>query len=304
MTRRTGGHAGGHAREHAGTHALMLRCRSVGRIAAAAALLGGCHVPPQTAPRPTSGSAAQASTPISARPVASVLDVHWLLPGTDTMVITREADAAPVVNRQPTPGSAALADTRTRIAIGMTIQRVRRMTDAAGHDAFEVAFEQRDSSSVLVETTTWVNARTLQPLRQLALLEDGRVVTLGFGRGEVVMVDSGPGRLPRMSASPVPDSAYTSAAIDLVLRALPLSMGFRATVPVYFPADEQVVPLDVRVEGADRITTRGGRVMECWVVAADFPGDVTERFWIDQRSHAMIRILAHEGVTNLVRYDR
>jgi len=221
-------------------------------------------------------------------------------------VISRESDAAPVVYRH-SPGDEQGREElggRARVDIGMTIQRVRRVIEADGRDAFEVAFEQRDSSALLVETTTWVDAHSLRPLRQTALLDGNRVVTLSFGRSHLVVIDSAPGRPPRMSLSPAPDSAYTSAAVDLVLRALPLTMGYHASVPVYFPADEQVTPLDVRVEGADRITTRSGRPAVCWIVAADFPGNVTERFWIDQRTHAMVRILAHDGPASLVRYDR
>jgi hypothetical protein len=190
------------------------------------------------------------------------------------------------------------------VDIGTTIQRVRRVTEPDGRDAFEVAFEQRDSAAVLVETTTWVDARSLRPLHQTAMLEGGRVVALVFGHDRLILTDSAPERPLRMTISPVPDSAYTSATVDLVLRALPLAIGYHASVPVYFPADEQVAPLDVRVEGAERVTTRGGRTADCWVVAADFPGEVTERFWIDQRSHAMVRILAHDGPAALVRYDR
>jgi hypothetical protein len=285
-------------------HPMQSSLRTTSRIAAVAALAASCSTPPRTAPQPAQQPTAQAAIRAVARPVAGTLDVRWLVPATDTMVISREADAAPVVYRRPVGGSAFASDGRNRIEIGMTIQRVRRVVDPAGHEAFEVAFEQRDSSAVLVQTTTWVDAHSLQPLHQLALLDGDRVVTLAFGRGQLVVIDSAPGRPPRTSAAPVPDSAYTSAAVDLVLRALPLSMGYHATVPVYFPADQQVFPLDVRVEGADRVTMRNGHTVECWVVAADFPGNVTERFWIDQRSHAMIRILAHDGIAALVRYDR
>ena len=262
----------------------------------------GCHAPPQTAPRTAPSPLADQAT----RSAGGVLDVHWLMPGTDTMVISRESDAAPVVYRHSPWDEQGHdeRDGRARVDIGMTIQRVRRVIEADGSDAFEVAFEQRDSSAVLVETTTWVDAHSLRPLRQTALLDGNRVVTLSFGRSHLVVIDSAPGRPPRMSLSPAPDSAYTSAAVDLVLRALPLTMGYHASVPVYFPADEQVTPLDVRVEGADRITTRSGRPAVCWIVAADFPGNVTERFWIDQRTHAMVRILAHDGPASLVRYDR
>jgi hypothetical protein len=263
----------------------------------AVALVSGCHAPPQAAPRTAPSPAVEQAM----RPVGSVLDVHWLLPGTDTMVISRESDAAPVVfHHSPWDESGG----RARVDIGMTIQRVRRVIEPDGRDAFEVAFEQRDSSSVIVETTTWVDARSLRPLRQTALLEGGRVVTLAFGRSQLVVTDSAPERPLRISVSPVPDSAYTSAAVDLLLRALPLAVGYHASIPVYFPADEQVTPLDVRVEAVERITTRSGRPAVCWVVAADFPGDVTERFWIDQRTHTMVRILAHDGPAALVRYDR
>jgi hypothetical protein len=265
-------------------------------MALGVALLCGCQVPPQAAPRTAPSPAAGAM-----RPAGAVLDVHWLVPGTDTMVISRESDAAPVVYRRVPAGE---ANARARVDIGMTIQRVRRAIEPGGRDVFEVAFEQRDSSAVLVETTTWVDAHSLRPLRQTALLEGGRIVTLAFGRSQLVVTDSAPGRPIRMTLSPVPDSAYTSAAVDLLLRALPLSLGYHASVPVYFPADEQVVPLDVRVEGVDRITTRAGQPAVCWIVAADFPGNVTERFWIDQRTHAMVRILAHDGPAALVRYDR
>lgn len=262
-----------------------------------AALVSGCHAPPQAAPRTAPSPAVEQAM----RPVGSVLDVHWLLPGTDTMVISRESDAAPVVYRR---SSGDESRGRARVDIGMTIQRVRRVVEPDGRDAFEVAFEQRDSSSVIVETTTWVDAHSLRPLRQTALLEGGRVVTLAFGRSQLVVNDSAPERPLRISVSPVPDSAYTSAAVDLLLRSLPLAIGYHASIPVYFPADEQVAPLDVRVEAVERITTRSGQPAVCWVVAADFPGNVTERFWIDQRTHTMVRILAHDGPAALVRYDR
>ena len=277
------------------------RARMATAIAFVGVFVSACHTPPEAAPRTAPSPTLQQAT----RPVASVLDAHWLLPGTDTMVISRESDAAPVVNRRSYDRSyQGDAGDRARVDIGMTIQRVRRVIEPDGRDAFEVAFQQRDSSAVLVATTTWVDARTLRPLRQTALLDGSRVVSLVFGHDRLIVTDSAPERPLRMTISPVPDSAYTSAAVDLLLRSLPLAIGYHVTVPVYFPADEQVAPLDVRVEGADRITTRGGRTSVCWIVAADFPGDVTERFWIDQRTHVMIRILAHDGPAALVRYDR
>lgn len=227
------------------------------------------------------------------------LDPRWLAPSTDTMVISRAADISPVVDRADaspiSPG---------RVALGSTIQKVRRVRDGAGHDVLEVAFEQRDTAIVVAQTTTWVDAHSLQPIRQQAALEEGRVVTLTFDGRRVAMVDSTPGRPSQSYAALLPDSAYASSAVDLVLRALPLANGYHTTVPLYFPAEQMVFPVAVHVEGIERIALRSGRTAVCWVVAADFPGDITERFWIDQHSHAMVRILAHDGPMALVRYDK
>lgn len=236
--------------------------------------------------------------------VASEIEVRWLEPGTDTMVISRGVDASPVAYRHAGAGWGIPSDVPGRIQLGVTIQTVRHVRAPSGIDVLEIAFEQRDSQSVVAQTTTWVDAQSLQPIRQQALLEPGHVVNLSFADGRVAMVDLAPGQAPRSFEAALPESAYASSALDLVLRALPLADGYRTTVPLYFPAEQMVYPVTVRVEGAERIMTRSGRAVDCWVVAGDFPGEITERFWIEQRSHAMIRILAHDGPMALVRYDR
>lgn len=236
--------------------------------------------------------------------VASELEVRWLEPSTDTMIISRGVDASPVLDRHAGSGWGGLSDAPGRVQLGVTIQTVSHVRAPSGIDVLEIAFEQRDSESVVAQTTTWVDARSLQPIRQQALLEPGHVVTLSFADGRIAMVDMAPGQAPRSFEAALPESAYASSALDLVLRALPLADAYRATVPLYFPAEQMVYPVTVRVEGVERITTRSGRAADCWVVAGDFPGDITERFWIEQRSHTMIRILAHDGPMALVRYDR
>jgi hypothetical protein len=211
------------------------------------------------------------------------------------MIMTRSGDVSSVaLHREGTP----------RQQIGMTIQTITPVTDSLGRHAFEVAFEQRDDHSVVDRTTSWLDASTLLPLRQEAQLDGGRVVTLIYGGGQVVAFDMTPGRRSHAFASDVPDTAYAAAAVDLLLRALPLGIGYRTTIPLYFPSDGTIFPLAVRVEGRETITNRAGRPMDCWLVAADFPGDVTEHFWIDEHDHTLVRILAHETATALVRYDR
>jgi hypothetical protein len=275
----------------------MYRFRRAGTLVAITGLAGACRtVGPSQQGGP--GAAVDAREPLGALATAPAsgrrLDAHWVLPGTDTMVMSREAEAQPVSSLSR-PG---------RVIVGMTIETVRRASDETGRKVLDVSFEERDAGGVAARTSTRVDATSLLPLRQRAEVGEGHVVTLLYTAGHVIGVDSAPQRSPHYFSAPVPDTAFTSGAIDLLLRALPLADGFRASVPLYFPAENLVQALPVRVEGRERITTRGGHPTDCWLVSADFPGGITEHFWIDQASHGIIRILAHESEMSLVRYDR
>jgi hypothetical protein len=249
-----------------------------------------------------SPAASQTPDPASVRaPAASAdnrLDPRWLRAGTDTMIMTRAGDISSVSFHR-----AGHDDSPGRHEIGMTIQTVRS-TDQMGHAALEVGFEEQNTEGVVALVTTWVDASTLLPLRQEAHLDGDRVITLVYGGGQALGVDLAPGRESHTFNMTVPDSAYTAGEIDLLLRSLPLAADYRTTVPVYFPADKALFPLPIRVAGRETITTRAGRAADCWLVAVDFPGGVTEQFWIEAQDHGLVRILAHDSPTTLVRYDR
>jgi hypothetical protein len=245
-----------------------------------------CHAPGTPAPEPTPATVV---TPTAAAP----LNPAWLMPGADTMVITRTGTASAVSFPAP-----------DRVIIGSTIERLQRTRDDRGSPQFVLAFEERDGTGEGATTTTWVDATTLLPRSQRAELEGNRTVTLHYGPGRVTTFDSVPGHVPDITISPLPVTAYSAASLDLVLRALPLTEGFTTTLPIYFPADRLIFPMRVQVGGAETVTTRSGRSATCWTVAAGFPGGITEHFWIEQQTHRMIRILAHADEMTLVRYDR
>jgi hypothetical protein len=236
---------------------------------------------------------ARAGAPVTAAR-SSILDPKWLQPGTDTMLMSRAPDVHPV----------SRFGSGDRTVVGMTIETMRRRTLAGGRTVLEVSFEERDTTTVVARTTTQVDASSLLPIRQRAELDAGQVVILLYTGQHLLGIDSAPGRAPHYFAAPVADTVYSSGAIDLLLRALPLAPGFHASLPIYFPADDYAGPLPVRVIGREHIATRAGRSADCWLVAADFPGGITEHFWIEEGSHAILRILAHDGETTLVRYDR
>lgn len=257
------------------------------------ALTAGCASVRQSAPPASDVPSAAAAGP-GGSAVTNRLEAHWLVPGTDTMIISRAGVIQPV---------AAHRD-GDRIPIGMTIETVRRETAAHGRQVLDLLFEERDSVGIVTRTVTRVDAQSLLPLGQRADLGDDHIVTLLYLPDRLVGVDSAPGRPADYFSTMVPDSVYTSGAIDLLLRALPLADGFRTTLPLYYPADNVTQSLPVRVTGQEHITTRAGRGADCWLVAADFAGGITEHFWIEESSHAILRILAHADETSLVRYDR
>jgi len=274
---------------------IMHQLRRAGMLVALTGLAGGCRtVGPNDQSAPASAMDAREPPGAMTVPGSVRLDARLVMPGTDTMIMSRDAEAE-AVSSLSRPG---------RVVVGMTIETVRRATDETGRKVLDVTFEERDGTGVVGRTTTRVDAGSLLPLRQRAQLGGGHVVSLLYTGGHVVGVDSAPDRPAHLFNAPVPDTAYTSGAIDLLLRALPLADGFRTTVPLYFPAENVLQALPVRVEARERITTRAGHPSDCWLVAADFPGDITEHFWVDQTSHAIVRILAHESETSLVRYDR
>lgn len=261
-----------------------------------AGLVGACRpVDPAQEPAPSDTRAA-AGVPVGLVATAPVprLDPRWLVPGTDTMIMSRAADVQPVAAGRM-PG---------RVVVGMTIERVQRRPGDRGRKVLDVSFEQRDTIGVVARTVTRVDAVSLLPLGQRADLGDGHVVTLVYLGNRLVGVDSAPGRAPRYFSAPVSDTAYASGSIDLLLRALPLADGFHTSLPLYFPSDGEEEQLPVRVAGHEHIITRAGHDADCWLVDADFPGGITEHFWIDERSHAILRILAHDDEATLVRYDR
>lgn len=271
----------------------MRRFRRASTLITIAGLTNAC-ASVRPAERPVPGAPAAVADVSASAAVSNGLEAHWLVPGTDTMIITRAGMAQPVSARGE----------RDRVPIGMTIETVRRETEGQGRQVFDLFFEERDSLGIVTRTATRVDAQSLRPLRQRAYLGDDHIVTLVYLSNRLVGVDSTPGRPADYFSTDVPDSVYTSGAIDLLLRALPLADGFRTTLPLYYPADNVVEALPIRVAGQEHITTRAGRGADCWLVAADFPGGITEHFWIEQSSHAILRILAHDGETSLVRYDR
>ncbi|HJQ54420.1 MAG TPA: hypothetical protein VJ825_11310 [Gemmatimonadaceae bacterium] len=82
---------------------------------------------------------------------------------------------------------------------------------------------------------------------------------------------------------------FDSNVIDLVVSALPLERGFRASLPffIYERGGRVVMPVEVR----DRGTRTFGRLGErdAWVVSVDVPG-APATVWVDTKTRAVLRV--------------
>jgi hypothetical protein len=189
----------------------------------------------------------------------------------------------------------------TERAGGLAISTLRALTP----DELEMTYRWRPSIGDSAVIVARLERRSLRPLSEERRYADGSAVHLAYGpwgvRAETVHPSRG-----RQQHSPdsTGRSAHPSTTVDLVLRALPLATGYRAEVPVHFPAGIGRWPLSVRVVGTETVRTRRGVSVDCWVVEADFPGPATERFWIAKDTRDLIRVLAHSGPNVLQCYER
>jgi hypothetical protein len=89
--------------------------------------------------------------------------------------------------------------------------------------------------------------------------------------------------------------AYSSASLDAVVAAAPLSAAYTAQGDFYYapPSTLGTVRIAYRVIGSERIRDRGSD-RDTWVLAVDTPDGGTT-FWIDKTSRSVVRFDTREG---------
>lgn len=81
----------------------------------------------------------------------------------------------------------------------------------------------------------------------------------------------------------IPTHVYSASSFDMVLRAAPLTDGWRATVPAFVASSRVVVPMTARVAGTERVDG-----LECWRVDAEYMG-MSVTFWVERESRRLCR---------------
>jgi hypothetical protein len=92
---------------------------------------------------------------------------------------------------------------------------------------------------------------------------------------------------PRSIDSPRPTGWYSSTSFDLILRASPLSIGYKIAVPT-FSGRQGAYVITATVTGSDAIDGFG----DTWRVDADFAG-LPVTFWIGKSSRRVVRQIMH-----------
>jgi hypothetical protein len=151
-----------------------------------------------------------------------------------------------------------------------------------------------DTPNALTVDSSWVDARTLRPIRMRSS-NSSRVVSLSF-EGDRVRG----GTIPSTGA-PTPLDQQLGAwpfewnMFGLALSALPLTAGYRATMPVYIDRFGRVVWYAVEVMRDTSIVRANGHRAPMWEVLATADSVApSARFWVSQRHRFVDQVLVWE----------
>jgi hypothetical protein len=162
-----------------------------------------------------------------------------------------------------------------------------------------------DTPNAVTIDSSWVDPRTLQPLRMRST-NPARVVALEFDgprvRGGTTPSSGAPTAVDRQLGV----RAFEWNMFGLALSALPLEPGYRTTMPVFMDRFDRVVWYRVEVVKDTSLVRASGYRAPMWeVVATSDSVAPSARFWVSQRHHFVDRVLVWEpGVSILYARDK
>lgn len=182
------------------------------------------------------------------------------------------------------------------------------MRELAGRMRLRTTFATVQGVDAIIRTeATWVgdvmvladsfavDRRTLAPLYYHSS-GSGETSVLLFSPGQVRSVfDDG----PDTAVVEVPEPVFLSAAMDLVLAALPLAEGYTTRLAVFDP-EEGVQTALVEVRGAEEVSLARGRRVPAWRVRVS-RGGASGTYWMDRESHTLVQYVNPGRDVRLVR---
>ena len=204
----------------------------------------------------------------------TVVDGSLLRPGVDTMIATMSAGSR--------------TDT-----IGIGLQTLERAT-TAGRQTWLQVYRWFGAGGDRALDSLEMDAHTLRPIRQARYTDLGSVV-LTYQEAEVVAVIRRTGGDSTLRLRLVP-GVFSSSAVDPVMRALPLRVGFAHEAAFYYPFPAQLGVSSVRlaVTGEETVTARDGTPTPSCIVTAYLPGGES-RLWVSKATRAAVKMEVSEG---------
>jgi hypothetical protein len=161
-----------------------------------------------------------------------------------------------------------------------------------------------DTPNAVTVDSSWIDARTLKPLRMTST-NPARVVALHFDGARVRG-----GTTPAKGAATTLDRQLDVRPFEwnmfgLALSALPLEAGYRTSMPVFMDRFDRVVWYTVEVVQDTSLVRASGFHAPMWeVVATSDSLAPSARFWVSQRHRFVDRVLVSEpGVSILYSRD-
>jgi hypothetical protein len=157
-----------------------------------------------------------------------------------------------------------------------------------------------DTPNALTVDSSWVDGRTLRPIRMRSS-NSSRVVSLSFDgdgvRGGTTPSTGAPTPLDqRLHARPFEWNMF-----GLALSALPLKPGYRVTMPVYMDRFGRVVWYAVEVVRDTTIVRANGHRAPMWEVLATADSVApSARFWVSQRHRFVDQALVWEPGVSII----
>jgi hypothetical protein len=163
-----------------------------------------------------------------------------------------------------------------------------------------LVFAQRYNTPLgITVDTSWVDARTLAPIRYFAEVY-GEIQVFTFdgrtGAGTVTPKDSASRPVSITNETPF----FNAVALDLLYRALPWTRDFATSAAIYNPPRASFT-VSLRVTGEEELPLAAGGSVKAWVV--DYAlGPGRQTLWVDQASGEFLRIGTTQGENYFWKY--
>jgi hypothetical protein len=179
-----------------------------------------------------------------------------------------------------------------------TMVREVERAQVDGRDVLVFAQRYHTPQGITVDTS-WVDARTLAPVRYIADVY-GEIQAFTFdgrsGSGTVTPKDSASRPVSVSNATPF----FNAVALDLLYSALPWSADFAASAVIYNPP-RAAFTISLRVTGEEDLPLAAGGSVKAWVVEYSLgPGKQT--LWVDQSNGDFLRIGTSQGENYFWKY--